>query len=62
MNYIVICRTDSDSDGTPGKYVLATRQTFRTEQSADAYAAGISPSRSPIVVEGDFDRLRQPIA
>jgi len=58
--YIVICRNDRKDDGSKGEYYLATRTAFPDEVSAKSYAYGISPSREPIVVEGNFDELRPP--
>ncbi len=49
--FIVICRDDDKSDGTPGEYVLATRRTFAARSEGDTYASGIAQGRAPIVVE-----------
>jgi hypothetical protein len=52
-DYIVICREDTEPDGTPGRYVLATRQHFKTRALALKYKAGISPTRQPHVARLD---------
>jgi hypothetical protein len=57
--YIVIAREDRTPLGTPGRYTLATRAIFKTAEEADEYAAGISPSREPMVVPGRFNQLRK---
>lgn len=66
--FVVICREDSTPPDPghspdcecvrPGPYTLATRQVFPTREAARAYAEGISPSREPIVVSGDWVGLR----
>jgi hypothetical protein len=56
--FIVICRDDREPDGTQGRYALATRQVFHTEEDATKYAEGISSSREPLVIPGQFDQLR----
>jgi hypothetical protein len=53
ITFAVICTAE-------GSYVLATRQTFSTRQSAREYAATVSPSRSPLVVPGRWDMMRPP--
>jgi len=57
-SYIVICRADRKSDGTPGDYELATRTVFNSHSEAVDYLGGISSSRDPIVVSGRFEQLR----
>ena len=49
--FIVICKDDLDELEGAGNYVLATRIKFFSREAALHYAAGISPERSPIVVE-----------
>ena len=56
--FIVICRDDRNEDGTPGAYALATRTLFPNKATALLYAQGLSASREPLVVEGDFNNLR----
>lgn len=56
--YVVIAREDRQPDGSPGRYTLATRATFKSEEAALSYAAGISSSREPLVVPGRFGELR----
>lgn len=55
--FIVVCRADRNADGSPGAYELATRRVFPTSEAAQEYAAGVSESRAPIVVSGDFAAL-----
>lgn len=55
--FIVVCRSDRNADGSPGAYELATRRVFPTAEAAQEYAAGVSGSRAPIVVGGDFAAL-----
>lgn len=55
--FIVICRNDRVGR-RKGAYQLATRRVFSTRKAAVDYAEGISPSRQPIVVPGDFSQLR----
>lgn len=57
-HFIVVCRNDRNADGTTGPYGLATRRVFTSEAAAKDYAAGVSPSREPLVVQGSFDTLR----
>ena len=59
MNFIIICQ-DGSTEETKGGYVLATRQVFSDKAEADRFAATISPSREPLVVEGLFNQLRFP--
>jgi hypothetical protein len=56
--FIVICREDRDPDGTLGRFALATHQVFDSEEEAHKYALGVSSSREPMVIPGQFDRLR----
>lgn len=49
--YAVISRADQQ-DGAKGIYELATRQLFSSMEQARTYAAGISGSREPVVIEG----------
>lgn len=56
--YIVICRDDSEYNGPPGAYVLATRQVFETAFAAETYARGVARSREAIVVGGRWGQLR----
>lgn len=58
MTYVVIAREDRSPDGTPGRYTLATRRIFLAEEAAKRYSVGISPSREPMVVPGDWRTLR----
>ncbi len=57
MNWIVICRGDSDG-GQLGAYELATRTVFVDAESAAVYAATIAASREPMAIPGRFDGLR----
>jgi hypothetical protein len=59
-SYVVIAREDRQADGTQGRYTLATRAVFKTEQEAKDYADGISSSREPMVIPGRFGQLRSP--
>lgn len=56
--WIVICRADRKEDGSAGDYELATRKVFETRYAAETYMAGISESREPLVIQGDFRGLR----
>lgn len=58
MSYIVIARLDDALDGTKGKYTLATRTVFPTEEMAIAYTRPIQAVREPLVIPGDFANLR----
>lgn len=49
--YIIVCRDDTGYDGNSGKYLLATRITFKTHEDADAYTSEIACGREAIVVE-----------
>lgn len=51
--FYVICRLDRNEDGTKGPYVLCRRSEppFTTRKEAETYAAGINPSREPIVLQ-----------
>ena len=55
--FIVVCRADTNEDGSPGNYELATRRMFASEHHANLYASGINSSRQPIVVKGRFTEL-----
>jgi len=57
--FVVIAREDRTPVGTPGRYTLATRTIFKTVEEAEEYAAGISPSREPMVIPGRFNQLRK---
>jgi hypothetical protein len=71
-NFVVICRSDSktversgertEERYVAGHYELATRRVFATEDEARTYARGISPSREPLVVLGDWLHLRETAA
>jgi hypothetical protein len=56
--FVVIARDDAHPDGTKGRYSLCTRTVFFSEKTATEYLAGISPSREPVVVPGDWAHLR----
>lgn len=56
--FVVICRADRKPNGSPGDYELATRRVFASRPLAEKYAAGISTSREPIIVSGQFGMLR----
>lgn len=56
-SFIVVC-ISSEAEGGSGGYELATRTVFDTRAGAEGYAAGVAPSRLPLVVEGDFSGLR----
>lgn len=58
LTYVVICRDDTDQDGNPGPYVLATRTVFHTRREAALYALSINAARQPITVVGDWETLR----
>lgn len=60
--FVVIAREDRLPTGEKGRYTLATRKVFTEEREAFLYLDGISPSREPIVVPGDFAHLRFPEA
>ena len=53
--YRVMCREDSQDDGTPGKYVPATSREFDQADKAIDFARSIAPSRDPIVVQVIWD-------
>lgn len=55
--HIVICRADR-CDDAPGAYELATRTVFINKVAAEEYAAGIAPSREPLVIPGRWAGLR----
>lgn len=57
-NFIVICREDKKEDGSPGKYTLATRTIFPSEEAAKMFADGCAYAREAIVVGGRFTELR----
>lgn len=59
VNYIVICKTGrSERRPEDERYVLATREIFRSKAEAYEYAKGVAKSRQPIVVSGRFNQLR----
>ena len=58
--FLVVCREDRKENGEKGAYTLATRTVFVTQGAAEEYLDGISTSRDPFVVSGDFDGLRFP--
>ena len=58
--WIVICRDSSPP--TLGGYTLATRRVFTSQEAAEQYASTVASSRMPMVVDGDFSRLRLPVA
>jgi len=58
--FVVIAREDRQENGSQGRYTLATRAVFKTEQEAKDYADGISSSREPMVIPGRFKQLRTP--
>jgi hypothetical protein len=58
MTFIIICYGDKESGQKKGRYELATRTVFKDESVAKAWAKGISPSRKPKVIPGDFANLR----
>lgn len=45
--FMVVCRSDTKPDGSPGDFVLATRQVFTDMFQALKYGRSISPSREP---------------
>ena len=50
--WVVLCREDRQfPSDEKGRYALATSSGFYTEQDARHYAAGISPSREPLVAQ-----------
>lgn len=51
--YIVACLDE-------GELVLATRQTFASEEKALVYAATVAQSRNPVVIAGRWNTLRPP--
>ena len=48
-HYLVMCREDSEPDGTPGRYTLATSRTFDA-LGAEKYADSIAPSREAAIL------------
>lgn len=56
--YVVIAREDRLSGDKKGRYTLATRSIFDTEEAAQNYADSLSHSRDPIVVPGRFGSLK----
>jgi hypothetical protein len=44
---MIVCREDTKPDGSPGDFVLATRQVFTDMFKALKYGQSISPSREP---------------
>jgi len=50
MSCYVICREDTRSDGSKGKYVLATSRSFDTWREALEYSDTVNPSREPKVL------------
>jgi len=58
LSYLVVCRDDTDAEGNPGPYILATRTVFDLRSDAVYYARSINSHREPIVVVGDFSGLR----
>ena len=48
---MVLCREDSSSDGTPGRYVVATQKEFSSFKEAQHYASTISSSRESKIVK-----------
>ncbi len=58
--FLVICRADKIGR-LKGPYVLATRQTFASRQTAAKYAATVNRSRQAIVVAGRWFQLRTPL-
>ena len=57
--FVVICRDDfTPGADQKGPYLLASRQVFASAEDARDYARGISPSREPLVIVGDWLNLR----
>jgi len=50
MSCYVICREDTRSDGSKGKYVLATSRSFDDWYDAKEYSDTIDPSREAKVL------------
>jgi hypothetical protein len=50
MSCYVICREDTRSDGSKGKYVLATSRAFDTWDDAEEYSDTVDTSREPKVL------------
>jgi hypothetical protein len=48
--FMIVCRDDTQPDGTKGKFVLATRRTFKDMFKALKYGQSISPAREPKVL------------
>ena len=49
--WTVWCRTDTEPDGTPGGFVLATRRIFTDKDSAQRYCNTIAKGREPFIQE-----------
>ncbi len=58
MKFIVIAREDRKEDNSLGRYTLATRRVFYSEEAALAYADSLGQSRDAVAIPGRFDELR----
>jgi hypothetical protein len=56
--HIVVCRDDTQEDGTPGPYQMATRTVFAGLEAAQAYAGTIASARAPLCVPISLSELR----
>ena len=67
-NFIVICLDldlhiftkdkEANNKENSSRWNIATKTVFRSKYAAQKYADGISTSRCPVVVGGDFSNLR----
>ena len=51
MKFIVIAREDRKEDNSLGRYTLATRRVFYSEEAALAYADSLGQSRDAVAIE-----------
>ncbi len=58
LKFIVIAREDRKEDNSLGRYTLATRRVFYSEEAALEYADSLGQSRDAVVIPGRFDELR----
>jgi hypothetical protein len=55
--FLVTCLDDTPERGGKPRRILATRQTFKTEEDARKYAKGVSRARRPQLLPCPFDLL-----
>lgn len=58
LRFIVIAREDRKEDNSLGRYILATRRVFYSEEAALGYADSLGQSRDAVVIPGRFHELR----